>query len=266
MRRMAPATLQTQKLGGAIRRLCRASADLLVPASCCLCGAGDVRPARRLCDDCCDRLRAEDARLCPRCACFVNPYTIHGGRCAHCRGAEYRFDSALAIGPYEGELRDTIVRMKQSTEQSLTFAMGQLLGDRAITHLQGDLPDWLVPVPMHWFRRVFRTINSPELVAAGIGNALSRNVSNRLLVVQRPTRKQSMLSHAERAKNVSKAFCCRGSGRLAGQHVAVVDDIITTGATMNELARVLKRAGARRVTALVIARATRSDLVIRKPK
>jgi ComF family protein len=156
--------------------------------------------------------------------------------------------------------------MKQSAEQSLTFAMGQLLGDRAITRLGDDLPDYLIPVPMHWFRRIFRTTNSPDYVAAGIAHVMDRKVSRRLLISQRATKKQSMLTPTDRANNVSKAFRCRAKSLLHGRHVAVVDDIVTTGATMNELARVLKCSGARRVTALAVARATRSDLVIRKPR
>ena len=239
-------TLRKRKIGSVVQQLCVASADLLVPASCCLCGAAEVRPLRGLCGLCINRLTADDTRLCPRCASFVNPYTIYRERCAHCRSLDYRFDNAVTLGPYDGDLRDTIVRMKQSAEQSLTFAMGQMVGERAITRLGDDLPDYVMPVPMHWFRRIFRTTNSPDFVAAGIAHVLGRKVTRRLLTARRATKKQSMLTPTERAKNVSQAFRCRAENSVEGRHVAVVDDIITTGATMNELARVLKR---RRVAA-----------------
>ena len=142
--------------------------------------------------------------------------------------------------------------------------MGQMVGDRAITCLAEDRPDYVVPVPMHWFRRIFRTTNSPDYLARGIANVLGGKVALRLFVSQRATKKQSLLTPTERAKNVSKAFRCRANPNVQGRHVAVVDDIITTGATMNELAKILRRLGARRVTAMAVARATRSDLAIRK--
>lgn len=171
---------------------------------------------------------------------------------------------AIALGAYDGELRQTIVRMKQSIEQSLTFRIGQLLGDRAAAMLADDRLDILCPVPMHWLRRILRRTSSAETLARSAAGRLKIPVHPRLVLCTRQTQKQSLLPQDKRRANVAGAFRVERRRHVRGLHVGVVDDLMTTGATLDEIARALKGSGARRVTALVAARAARTDFRIRR--
>jgi ComF family protein len=145
--------------------------------------------------------------------------------------------------------------MKHAHEHPLAFQVGRQLGFRAKSQLSHDLPDLLIPVPMYWYRRFRRGINSASLLADGASTVLERPVAARTLWCCRATSKQSMLSVRERLQNVRHSFRFWWPRALSKRHVAIVDDTMTTGATAHELARLLTSAGVRRVTVLVAARA-----------
>ncbi len=125
-----------------------------------------------------------------------------------------------------------------------------------------DRPDVLCQVPMHWLRRLMRQTSSAETLARAAANRMKLPLRLRLLRCARQTKKQSLLRHDERRANVAGAFRLERPDRVHELHVGVLDDLMTTGATLDEVARTLKHAGARRVTALVVARAVRADLVV----
>jgi predicted amidophosphoribosyltransferase len=150
--------------------------------------------------------------------------------------------------------------MKKARNESLTLAAGRLLADRIADGPQNGNPDIVTCVPMHWIRRLLRGVNSSELLAESVANRLGRPRAG-LLRCQRRTQKQGTLWPAERLRNVRGAYSVspRQRPHVEGAHVLVVDDVMTTGATANEIARILHRAGAREVSIAVVARGVGFD-------
>jgi len=140
------------------------------------------------------------------------------------------------------------------------FSCGEVLGLEmlaAVGRCTAAPPDVLVPVPLPRLRHFGRTFNQAELLARRLGRSLGLPVHDRLLLRRRRTRAQSGLDATGRKRNIRGAFRCRhGAGEvLRGTHVALIDDVMTTGATLAECAKTLQRAGVACTTVWVAARA-----------
>ncbi len=178
------------------------------------------------------------------------------------------FDQALALGPYEKRLRKLVLRMKQDRTETMALALGKLLCQRLKWHrvtkegeadLGCPLDDsacLVMPIPMHPWRRVARGTNAPSVLAQVIGRHFSLSVLSRALSVSRNSSPQKGLSRHSRFQNVRGGMILKAGYPIEAAKVLLVDDILTTGATCSEAARVLKLAGADHVTAVVIARTT----------
>jgi ComF family protein len=165
------------------------------------------------------------------------------------------FDETIALGAYEGLLRDIVLRMKHSAGDSLTLAMGRLLMKLRKVRLAALNADVVAPIPSHWRRRFVHRTNSAALLAEILAGSLKVPLAERLVKRSRYTVRQSDLSSTERWTNVRRAFSLRAGYHLRDAHVLLVDDVLTTGATCSEAARALRKAGAARVTVAVVARA-----------
>ena len=161
----------------------------------------------------------------------------------------------VTLGSYRGPLQTAVVRMKHANEQGLATAVGILLADKARRELIDHVPDAVVPMPMHWMRRIMRGINTPEVLAETMAYQLSIPCVPHILTVCKRTRKQSLLPPTERRKNLHHALAIRPDCDLSGCHVLLIDDIVTTGASANEAVRNLRQAGASQVTVAAVARA-----------
>lgn len=185
---------------------------------------------------------------------FRNAFPLNSaGMCALCRNGLRGFDAAYCFGAYEGTLRELIHIYKYARVQPLEKPLAALLA-RALP--LEERFDAVVPVPLHWRKQWQRGFNQSELLARTVarrGGAPSRNLLSR----RRYTRPQAGLSNTARRENVGTAFRVRGKARLDGQSVLLVDDVMTTGSTAAACARALKRAGARRVVLLTVARVDR---------
>lgn len=232
----------------------RAIGDLLFPPHCYLCGSEVDAGELRFCQQCYQGLTAS-GDYCPRCARPVPRYTRAGAEgCLLCRTKVLRFQRTMALGVYGGMVRDLVLRMKQARHESLSLAAGNLLSRRIAEVLGANRPDVVAPVPMHWSRRVWRGVNDAELLAESAARHLSIALDVRLLRCRRRTRKQGTLLPAQRRKNVRGAYRVSANADVRGKHVLIVDDVMTTGATANEIARLLRRSGASEVSVAVVAR------------
>lgn len=160
----------------------------------------------------------------------------------------------VAFGIYEGLLRHLILGAKhpwgEATARSLADALWELRGD----DLRQRPIDVVCPVPMHWRHRLWRQANSAEALAQRLAAHLGKPYRQRLVRKRRSTTKQALLPRTERLTNLRGSFVARLGRKYRHCHVLLVDDVLTTGATCSEAAKVLKRAGAVDVTVAVIAR------------
>ena len=181
--------------------------------------------------------------------------------CAQCRVRNFRFASVFALWIYKDRVRDAVVASKYASHAALADALGTRLGRRILAD-SSNLPDWVTFVPSHWLRQMARGGNGGQVIAAAVSRVIRRPCYP-LARLKRPISKQAWLNDQKREQNLRGAFMIKKSyawsraRALAGRHVLVVDDVLTTGATANEMAIVLERAGARRVSLAVVARAVR---------
>ena len=183
---------------------------------------------------------------------FLNDSPLdEDGKCALCRMGVSGFDAVYTFGSYEGALRKLIHLFKFDGVQTLARVFGCWM---AIALPREEQFDLIVPMPLHWVRRWQRRYNQAGLLAREISrrwNVPMKNAVRR----RRATAPQAGLTNSKRRLNVSGAFTAKQ--RLDGLHVLLVDDVLTTGATAAACARALKRAGARKVTVLALARTDR---------
>ena len=183
---------------------------------------------------------------------FLNSFPLDSqGRCMLCRNGQRGFDEAYCYGAYEGTLRKLIHLFKYSGMRRLAQPLGGLLADALPRDRQFDA---VAAVPLHWRRRWQRGFNQSEL----LGKAIARRRGIPVIKALRrgsATRAQAGLSNAQRRENVAGAF--RARRRVAGLRILLIDDVMTTGATAGACARALKKAGARSVSLLALARVDR---------
>lgn len=235
--------------------------DLVLPPTCSYCEIDLARDAAssgtahsRLCEPCRALLGQDIVMRCRRCASAVAP-TVVGPDCPWCRKLDLRFDRAFALATYRDDLRDAVIRLKHSGQEALSTALAEMSWERNGDAVRSIGPDIVVPVPMHWWRRIVQGHNGPDLAASFWAARLRLGDYPRLLIRNRRTRPQAGLSPNERQANVRNAFSVRRGHNVRGARVLLVDDILTTGATCSEAARTLKRAGAASVAVVVVGRA-----------
>jgi ComF family protein len=184
---------------------------------------------------------------------------VGDGRCHSCRDFEPEFARALSFGEYEGGLRGLIHLLKYDAVLPVASVLGDMLAQtiQELLPSYGDLQPLLVPVPLHKNKRGDRGFNQAELIARTAAKRLTQplELATGVLVRQRATISQVGLTREQRIENVRDAFRVRERERVRGRVVILVDDVMTTGTTLSECARVLKKAGAERVLAATVARA-----------
>jgi len=175
--------------------------------------------------------------------------------CIRCRKTPLKFDAVVALGSYHAGLRYSVLRMKLPAHDVLSMAFGRLLAERRRELLLGLCADVIIPIPMFWTRRLGRGKNNPEVLASCLAKPLGISARRGVLVRCRNTPPQAGLPPSQRFRNVRGAFRVRRPDVVKGARVLLVDDVLTTGATCSEAAKMLKQAGASMVAVAVVARA-----------
>jgi ComF family protein len=245
------------------RREGQMGAELIYPPRCTFCREEILGPADGIlvCRTCRKQLTAGGRAACPRCATSLEggPATATGA-CPRCRDVDWQFSAAFRLGRYRDELREAVLRMKHPADEPLAAAVGRMLATLRLAELSAWRPEVVVPVPMHWRRRLGRGANSPDLLAAILARRLKIRAGIGALARLRLTRPQNELPPEDRAENIRGAFRIKSSWDFRGARVLLVDDVMTTGATAHETAGVLRRGGASDVAVAVVARAEQGDL------
>jgi ComF family protein len=221
--------------------------DLLLPRHCATCGMRSG--TENLCLPC----KSELPRITHGCRKCGLPLSLPSDfLCGQCLQSSPPWHAGIAGLAYRFPVDQMACRFKFNRD----LACGQILGMElleAIKLKEPLLPEVIIPVPLHRSRQFSRTINQADMLARQLGKSLHIPVRPRILSRCRRTGAQSGLNAQERKKNIRGAFSCR---QFNFGHVALVDDVMTTGATLAECCRTLKRGGATRVSVWVAARAS----------
>ena len=185
----------------------------------------------------------------------------HDGVCRRCRSGLTGYDYAYSYGFYDGPLRKMIHHFKYASVEVLAGPLGELMVQALPLDLQVDL---IVPVPLHWRRRLWRGFNQCELLARPLESRLRVPVVA-AIGKSRHTETQASSTPTQRRSNLTGAFVLTDKKIVEGKRVLLVDDVLTTGATVTMCSNLLRRGGAKSVTVLTLARVDRRPAEGRGP-
>ena len=225
---------------------------LLWPEVCDNCRDSILETQNGLCHDCWYQLlESVGGDYCPQCGRDASKYAIIQGRCPKCQEALIHFDAIARGGVYEESLRRMILAFKFRDHTELDTQLCMLANSALRGSTFFDSIDVFVPVPLHWLRHLGRGYNQSLIICKGLEHRSAVISSD--LVRSRYTARQWNLTATKRKENVSGAFAVRRGHGFSGRNVCIVDDITTSGSTLNECARTLKEAGAVKIFAVVLA-------------
>lgn len=215
---------------------------LIYPAACLICAQSPTSPRTHL--------------LCEKCLETLASQPVPPAMALAQISASHQLDAIYAGWPFDEWLQAVIHAYKYRYRPSLSQALGAMLALRLQNELTQEIPQaLLVPVPLHRRRGRERGFNQSELLAQALAVAWKMEILPRALKRTRFTQQQATLTAIERQKNVAGAFAVNDTSHLQNRTILLVDDVFTTGATMNACAATLKAAGVTRVVGIVLAKA-----------
>ncbi|ARN57369.1 double zinc ribbon domain-containing protein [Sedimentisphaera salicampi] len=224
---------------------------VLWPSRCLACGELTAA-GQPLCGDCWDGLKdACSDCACPRCGAVVSEEAAKNDMCGFCINKKLHINGFARAGRYESTLRNLVLMLKRSENAALIKLVRILAVSSFQNRFASERIDFVCPVPLHWTRRWARGFNQAGILAAGLKSIgiPSRTVLKRT----RQTRPQPVMeSYSKRMRNVRGAFALKRFADVQGKSILLADDVRTSGATINECARVLKEAGAEKAFALTL--------------
>lgn len=250
-----------------LRSAIDALASVLFPAPCRICGQALLAASRiPICKPC---LNEFERLLDPLCACCGRPLLSPPGqatasqmessqqidlRCRLCRGSFYAFDRARSFAVYDRALSEAVLLLKYEQVASLADWFGARLAAIAQNAAAEWHADVVVPVPLHSDRRRERGYNQAELIARPVARRLNLRLNTNLLIRTKPRPPQLVLSRTEHWRSVRGAYATREGMKIDNLRVLLVDDVLTTGATLDACSRALRKAGASAVFGLTVGR------------
>ncbi|HEU4684203.1 MAG TPA: ComF family protein [Nitrospira sp.] len=254
-----PSLPSQDRLAGWTRRAVR----LIMPVDCLACHVGLTDdPVPFFCRTCWQRIAPLSGPSCSTCdQPFVSAAATswtQDHRCQHCVARPPSFRRAWTLFPYISPLREAICAFKYQRKVALAEPLAALMLSALPASLEGDL---IMPVPLHPARLRGREFNQSLLLADRLARRLRKPVCIDGLVRMKETDPQTTLSRPERLRNLRRTFAVSHAQTVAGRRVLLVDDVFTTGTTLNECARALSDAGAESVEALTLARTMDASLI-----
>lgn len=239
-----------------LRSLSRRVLNTLLPIDCASCGVALTNdPVSFFCATCWGAIRPLRGPVCPRCGRpFSSTVALQyspNHLCGDCRSRPPAFTAARSLYPYDSSLRDAIHLVKYRGKVALTSGLADLMKGawREIPGLE-----LVIPVPLHPARLTEREFNQALLLADHLAGWLGVPISYNNLVRVRATAPQTDLTRAQRKKNLRRSFVLRHPREVAGKRILLLDDVFTTGTTVNECAKALRKAGSADVYVVTLAR------------
>lgn len=238
-------------LHAALSRWLGTAIPALLPVHCVLCG---LASAQHLCAGCRAQCLCGGPARCPVCADPLPGAADPATRCGRCLRHPPGYDATLVAAAYALPFDSLVLQLKFGARLAHARLFGDLLAD-AVLALPGFVkPALLCPVPLGPARLAERGFNQALEIARPLGKRLAIRVDPHCVIRVQDTRAQSLLHARERRRNIAAAFSVTDRALVEGRHIGVVDDVMSSGETLQELAATLKRYGAARVTNIVFAR------------
>ena len=241
-----------------IRALFRILGDAILPQTCAVCGEWIPAGQGMTCPTCHEELAAIRAiPYCGRCGRTMPRVAIDEQGCARCRREPYwNIAGIVRVGAYPPALRPIVTGLKYAGHERNADLAAVLLGNALVQSGWQDRLDGLVPVPMHWLRRWQRPCDHAELLAAALARRTGLAVLRAMRRIRHTPSQTRVHSETQRFQNVKGCFALRRGHEVmvAGKRVCIVDNLLATGATICEVSKVLRRAGAKCIYAAVISR------------
>lgn len=227
--------------------------ELLLPAICLLC-RNLVAGENGLCAECWKQVEFISPPLCVQCGAPFDIPAIGEGKCGECLRQPPAYIQARAALKYTEASKGMVLRFKHSDQTFVAPTLAAWMRQAAPELLQNA--EIITPIPLHWRRLFSRKYNQAALLARHLAKQSQAEFLPQLLYRKRATLSQGRFGRLSRARNVQGAFGLREKDRakIQGKRVLLIDDVLTTGATVNTAARVLKEAGAARADVLTLAR------------
>lgn len=224
-----------------------------LPSSCALCG---IAGAAALCPPCHAQFFSHRPLRCTQCAYPLTQGEHGASLCGTCLRAPRAFDATIVASDYSAPIDHLVLALKFGNQLALAPLFAQLIADALLRDRSFALPTIMAAVPLGEQRLAERGFNQALEIAKPLSQAIAIPLVPRLILRNRETAMQSSLPPDARIRNMRNAFVLdpQAAELVRGQHVAIVDDVLTTGATLNEIAALLKRYGAARVSNFVFAR------------
>ena len=229
--------------------------DLVYPQHCPLCQKPLGKEEKDVCADCWRTLAFLPAPFCPYCKSFLeDEETVFEHRCPYLSKPEDRkILAAKSLGTLDDYYKKLIHRFKYDKKIPLGKRLAQSLGQVVAQDRDFANCDLVIPVPLHRARHRERGFNQSEILAEGVSQATNLPLAKGILKRKKNTKDQTYLNAQQRAENVRDAFVVTQPEKINDKKVVLVDDVITTGATLNECARMLQKAGAKTIFAVTLA-------------
>jgi ComF family protein len=249
---------------GWLAEISDAVVSLFFPAGCRICDKLLIHSSRvPICEECLDSFEAHYARSCEVCGQTIEWFAPKEGEpllCYPCQRKTYAFERARSYGAYDRPLVEAILLLKWERMEPLGVWFAERLAE-VVRRESGTLAaDIVVPVPLHKDRERQRGYNQAGLISKPLARKLGLPHKAVLLMRTRPRPHKQILSLEERWESVRGAFATRPGSQVDSKRVLLVDDVLTTGATLDACARALLESGAKSVIGLTVARAARNPL------
>jgi len=231
------------------KKLFQAILDFVLPAFCGICYRPLEKDERVVCEECMSQIQFISEPYCLRCGKPTKGEKV----CMDCFVYPHRLLRIRALGVYAGVLASLIHLLKYTRKLSLAARLGKMMSKLVIEDNFLSRVQLIVPVPLHPTRMRERGYNQSELLARNIGEYLNIPISTKSLLRVRNTKSQTRLSPEQRRENVRGAFMLKDTKDIANKHILLVDDVFTTGATLDECAIALIDGGAAAVYAITCA-------------
>ncbi len=230
----------------------KAFSNFIFPPFCPICGNELKKNERLICEDCYSQIKTIESYFCRKCGA---PLIKNRKTCDYCKGKNFYFSKVRALGTFSSPLSEMIHLLKYDRKTLIAERLGLLLGNLFISYPELSDTDVIIPVPLHRTRMRERGYNQSLLLAKKVSLISGKELCYKVVARTKATKSQTALDNEKRRENLKNAFSVVEPQKIKNKSVLVVDDVMTSGTTLDEIAKSLLESGADSVYGLILARA-----------